>query len=206
MSGPIELRFRAVGRDALLVVVDDLAAATTLHAWIRSTSELPRPRDVVPGARSVLLDGVDPDAWRDVMSRQRIAAARPADGQEVVVPIRYDGADLHEVADSWGCSPSEVVARHSSTPFVVAFCGFAPGFAYCTSGGRLPEVPRRAEPRPRVPAGSIALAGEFCGLYPNEMPGGWQLIGRTDERLFDPDRAEPALLRPGDRVRFEVRT
>ncbi len=86
----------------------------------------------------------------------------------------------------------------------MAFCGFAPGFAYCVPTEPLPEVPRRDVPRERVPSGSVALAGEYCGVYPTEMPGGWQLLGRTTAVLFDPGREEPALLVPGDSVRFQA--
>jgi KipI family sensor histidine kinase inhibitor len=97
---------------------------------------------------------------------------------------------------------AEAVATHTSTDFVVAFCGFAPGFAYCTG---LPDeltVPRHADPRPRVPAGSVGLAGEFTGVYPTASPGGWRLLGRTDLTLWEPDREQPATLAPGTRVRF----
>ncbi len=120
----------------------------------------------------------------------------------VEVPTTYDGADLDDVARLWGMTRAEAVATHTGTAFVVAFCGFAPGFAYCTG---LPDdlaVPRLDRPRARVPAGSVGLAGEFTGVYPGESPGGWRLIGRTDLRLWDATRDEPALLAPGTRVRF----
>jgi allophanate hydrolase subunit 1 len=204
----VAMRFRDVGRHALLVEVDDLEAATAVHRWIlgHEEGEVEHPRDVIPAARSVLLDGVDPAWWRELLHGQQISRGEPPVGDDIVVPMRYDGADLADVAMAWDCSIDEVVARHSTTMFVVAFCGFAPGFAYCSPLASLPPVARRPEPRRRVPAGSVGLAGEFCGLYPNEMPGGWQLIGRTDERLFDPERPKPALLQPGDKVRFEVVT
>lgn len=189
---------------ALLIEVDDLAAATALHEWVRAVDALPAARDVVPAARSVLLDGVDPAAWRELLRGQEIRRIAQPSGDEIVIPVYYDGADLDVVAEQWGCTTAEVVDRHRSIEFVVAFCGFAPGFAYCTPRQPLPLVSRRADPRPEVPAGSVALAAEFCGLYPTAMPGGWQLIGRTDETLFDPSRTKPALLQAGDRVRFEV--
>ena len=118
------------------------------------------------------------------------------------MPTTYDGADLDDVAHLWGMTRAEAVATHTGTAFVVAFCGFAPGFAYCTG---LPDdlaVPRLDRPRARVPAGSVGLAGEFTGVYPGESPGGWRLIGRTDLRLWDAARDEPALLAPGTRLRF----
>jgi KipI family sensor histidine kinase inhibitor len=95
------------------------------------------------------------------------------------------------------------VARHRDTTFVSAFCGFAPGFAYLSGLGT--SVPRLATPRTRVPAGSVALAGTWCGVYPVTSPGGWQVIGHTDATLWDPGRAEPALLSPGTRARFVPR-
>lgn len=118
--------------------------------------------------------------------------------------MTYDGADLDVVAEVWGCSPAAVVERHEHAVFLVAFCGFAPGFAYCVPVEPFPEMPRRDVPRERVPSGSVGLAGEYCGIYPAEMPGGWQLLGRTGAVLFDPGRDEPALLAPGDTVRFRA--
>ncbi len=116
----------------------------------------------------------------------------------------YDGADLDVVATAWSCSAEAVVARHQQVAFLVAFCGFAPGFAYCVPADPLPEVPRRGVPRERVPGGSVALAGEYCGVYPAPMPGGWQLVGRTSAVMFDPGRDRPALLVPGDTVCFRA--
>ena len=96
-----------------------------------------------------------------------------------------------------GCRRDEVVAAHTAAPLRVGFGGFAPGFAYLVGGDERLHVPRRAEPRTKVPAGSVGLAGEFSGVYPRESPGGWQLIGRTDAVLWDVDRDPPALLIPG---------
>ena len=97
---------------------------------------------------------------------------------------------------------ADVVAAHTGTTWQVGFAGFAPGFAYLVGGDSRLAVPRRREPRPRVPAGSVALAGEFSGIYPRESPGGWQLIGRTEVVLWDISRPQPALLIPGMSVRF----
>jgi KipI family sensor histidine kinase inhibitor len=116
--------------------------------------------------------------------------------------VHYDGADLAELAGLLGTEPAELVRRHTGAEWTVAFCGFAPGFGYLTQDGGGWDVPRRSTPRTTVPPGSVALAGEFSGVYPRESPGGWQLIGRTDVAVFDLGRDPAALLRPGIRVRF----
>ncbi len=120
----------------------------------------------------------------------------------VEIAVRYDGPDLEEVAHLTGLAPDEVVTAHTGTPWRVGFGGFAPGFAYLVGGDPRLVVARRGEPRTRVPAGSVGLAGEFSGIYPRESPGGWQLIGSTDVVLWDTDRHPPALLSPGTTVRF----
>ncbi len=199
------MRIHRYGADALLVEVDDTTAATALYreARARAGSGDLEVRDLVPAARTLLLDGVaDPDAVaEDLLAWQ----PRPLDaesGSSVEVPTRYDGADLEAVAKLWRMSTEDVVAKHTGSDFVVAFCGFSPGFAYCTGLPAELSVPRHATPRSRVPAGSVGLAGEFTGIYPTASPGGWQLLGSTDLRLWDQDRDVPATLPPGTRVRF----
>jgi KipI family sensor histidine kinase inhibitor len=120
----------------------------------------------------------------------------------VELPTRYDGEDLELVARYWGVGPDEVIERHTATEFTVAFCGFAPGFGYLTGLPAELAVPRLATPRARVPAGSVALAGRYTGVYPSASPGGWLLIGQTELTLFDVDADPPALLAPGTSVRF----
>jgi KipI family sensor histidine kinase inhibitor len=128
-----------------------------------------------------------------------------SDARTLEIPVRYggrDGPDLEQVAASLGLSPQEVVRRHAGETYRVFVLGFAPGFAYL---GPLPSelrLPRRAEVRPRVPAGSVAIAGEQTAVYPLETPGGWHILGRTELALWDPAADPPALLRPGGRVRF----
>lgn len=188
------------GDDALLVEVGDHHAALALYRAVRAADV--GVRDVVPAARSVLLDGVDDlDAVERAVATWEHPAA-PAAGPVVEVPTVYDGPDLEDVARGWAMTTAEVVATHAGLEHEVAFCGFSPGFAYCAG---LPEdlaVPRRRDPRPRVPAGSVAVADRWTGVYPTESPGGWQLLGRTDLVLWDPDRDPPATLAPGTRVRF----
>ena len=144
---------------------------------------------------------MDADTLADALAAWAPGEAPP--GRQVEIPVVYDGPDLETVAASWGCEVEEVVARHRATEFVSAFCGFAPGFAYLS--GLDASVPRLATPRTRVPAGSVALAGAWCGVYPVASPGGWQIIGHTDAELWDPGREQPALLAPGTRVRFVAR-
>jgi KipI family sensor histidine kinase inhibitor len=185
-----------VGSHAVLVEVGTAHDAVSLAAWARARR---LAVDVVPGAETVLLDGVsDPAALAEVLAEWRPSEAAP--GPEVQIPVVYDGPDLETVARAWGCDVEEVPPRHRATAYVSAFCGFAPGFAYLA--GLEASVPRLATPRPRVPVGSVALAGTWCGVYPTASPGGWQIIGTTEAELWDPGRAEPALLAPGTRVTF----
>ncbi|MGW2340955.1 5-oxoprolinase subunit B family protein [Streptomyces sp. NPDC001661] len=201
-------RVRPAGRHALLVEFADAEQAGAFHAEVlrrRAAGILPPVREVVPGARTVLLDGVaEPDALARRLGEWDVSAGAAADGDVVTIPVVYDGPDLAEVAELWGVSVAEVAAVHSSYEYRVAFCGFAPGFGYLSG---LPEelrVPRRATPRTRVPAGAVAVAGGYSAVYPRATPGGWQLIGSMPDPagLWDPLREPAALLAPGTRVRF----
>jgi KipI family sensor histidine kinase inhibitor len=116
----------------------------------------------------------------------------------------YDGEDLADVAELLSCSVEEVVRRHTSEEWAVAFCGFAPGFGYLTGLPERLQQPRLDSPRTKVPQGSVGIAGEFTAAYPRATPGGWRLIGRTEITLFDPKADPPALLAPGDQVRFVI--
>ena len=189
-----------VGRDAVLVEVAGSREALALAAHVRA-GRAP-VLDVVPGACTVLFDGVaDRAALRAVLDGWTPGSEAGA-GALVELLTTYDGADLDAVARAWETETAEVVRRHQETEFVAAFCGFAPGFAYLSGLPADLAVPRRATPRTSVPAGAVALAGPWCGVYPTASPGGWQLIGRTDALLWDVTRPEPALLGPGTRVRF----
>ncbi len=193
-----------VGERALLIECADPADVAATYRFLRELGGRLGAQDVVPAARTVLVDGlVDPAATAALLAEREPGApvAEPV-GTLVEIPTVYDGEDLDEVARQWGTTTSDVVRIHQATLFQVVFCGFAPGFAYCSGLPDGLEVARRAEPRPRVPAGSVGLAGEYTGAYPAASPGGWQLIGRTGAALWAPDRARPALLEPGDQVRF----
>ncbi|HEU0122846.1 MAG TPA: 5-oxoprolinase subunit PxpB [Bryobacteraceae bacterium] len=119
------------------------------------------------------------------------------------IPVRYDGPDLDAVAALHGLSRDEATALHAGAIYTVAFLGFAPGFAYLSGLPEALRTPRLATPRKVVPAGSVGIAGQQTGVYPLETPGGWQLIGHTDVRMFDVERTPMSLLQPGDRVSFE---
>ncbi|MEU9040926.1 MULTISPECIES: allophanate hydrolase subunit 1 [unclassified Kitasatospora] len=204
----MKMRVLRVGLNALLVELDGADETTAFHAELRrrrAASELPAVTEVVPAERSVLLDGVaDPDALAAELAGWRVPPLRASADQTVTIPVRYDGADVAEVAALWGVAEDEVAHIHSATEFRVAFSGFAPGFGYLTGLPERYRVPRRAVPRPAVPAGAIALAGPYTGAYPRSSPGGWQLIGRTDAVLWDPSREPAALFSPGTRVRFVI--
>jgi biotin-dependent carboxylase-like uncharacterized protein len=136
-------------------------------------------------------------------------SARPLDpgaaaaGERVEIPVHYDGEDLAEVAALLQITPAEVVRRHTGSDWFVAFTGFAPGFAYLSGGDELlRQLPRRQTPRTRIPPGAVAVAGGFSGVYPKASPGGWQLLGQTFTPMWDLQRDPPALLQPGQRVRF----
>jgi KipI family sensor histidine kinase inhibitor len=196
------MRMHRLGRDHLLVELAGVQEA--LDLWGEAVRREVAAVDVVPAARTVLFDGVrDVDALVLELPTWDLRSS-VVSGAGVEVPTTYDGDDLDGVARLWDMTRAEVVATHTGTDFVVAFCGFAPGFPYCTG---LPErlaVPRLDSPRPRVPAGSVGLAGPFTGVYPSASPGGWRLIGRTDLSLWEADRDPPATLAPGTRVRFVV--
>ncbi|MFI6854418.1 allophanate hydrolase subunit 1 [Streptomyces sp. NPDC050416] len=194
-----------VGEDALLVEVSSGDEAQALHAELlrrRAEGSLVA-REIVPAARTVLLDGLDaPARVAAELTAADLPPAPPRARAVVEIPVRYDGPDLADVAAHWGVPEPEVARIHAGTEFRVAFCGFAPGFAYLTGLPPRYDVPRRATPRTAVPAGSVALAGPYTGVYPRSSPGGWQLIGTTDAVLWDHTRVPAALLSPGTCVRF----
>lgn len=197
------MRALPVGDRALLIEVGTGEEAEALHAELlrrRAAGDL-AAAEIVPAARTVLLDGLDdPSRLAERLATWEVPPV-PARAEDVVeIPVRYDGPDLPDVAAHWGVAAAEVARIHAAAEFRVAFCGFSPGFGYLTGLPR--EVPRRATPRTAVPAGSVALAGPYTGVYPRSSPGGWQLIGTTDTVLWDHARVPAALLAPGTRVRF----
>jgi KipI family sensor histidine kinase inhibitor len=186
-----------------------------LAAAVRAAG-VPGVRDIVPGMRELVVHvdprTCDPDVIAQVL---RVGDGTPTSGAAVSPPtvveiaVEYGGAagpDLADVATACGLTPAEVCLRHAAAEYVVCFVGFLPGFPYLGLLDPSLRVPRRQTPRPRVPPGSVAIAGEYTGVYPWASPGGWHLIGRTDVALFDLDADPPARLAPGDRVRFVAGT
>ena len=211
--------WRWVGDRALLSEFPgaELAAANrSARALDRSLRErsFPEVEDSIPAARSLLVllhPGLGPSAElvsaleAEAETDESSAAPASRDHEITVVYGGEAGPDLARIAGVSGLSERELVAAHSSVVYTVGFLGFVPGFAYLFGLPAKLAVPRLATPRTRVPAGSVAIGGEFTGIYPRATPGGWSIIGRTDLALFDPTRDPPALLRPGDRVRFLAR-
>jgi KipI family sensor histidine kinase inhibitor len=202
------VRLLLYGDAAVLAEVADVDEALALHADLRHHRP-PGTVDVVPGERTVLVrfDAAvtSADDVRADLARREVTGDSRTDGPLVTVPVGYDGADLAEVAGALHLSIPDLVAWHQRLTWRVAFVGFAPGFGYLVPDGDWPEVPRRTDPRTRVPAGSVAVAGRYSGVYPGASPGGWQLLGHTDLRVWDARREPPALLVPGTTVRFEAR-
>ncbi len=199
------MRLLPVNLDAILVELADLDETLALFDALEA-DPIEGVTELVPAARTILVHFLP---W--VCPRPRlvagIAARQGRQGQArqgtlVRIPVRYDGEDLVEMADHLGLSVEELVRRHAASVWQVAFTGFAPGFAYLSGGDPVFNVPRRASPRTRIPAGSVGLAGTFSAVYPRATPGGWQLIGTTDVPMWDLTRTPPALLQPGQRVQF----
>jgi len=196
----MSVSFRPAGDRGSLVELPDNAAAVQLARLLRE--ERSDAVDVVVGHTTVLVTWAGEAVDLGALAERAIASEPAPVGRLVELPVTYDGPDLDEVAQLTGLSPEEVIARHTGAEHVAAFLGFQPGFAYLTGGDELLHVPRRDVPRTLVPGGTVAIAGPYSGVYPRDSPGGWRLLGSTAVVLFDPRREPPALLAPGDRVRF----
>lgn len=210
ITGPTApLRILPAGDRSLLVAPDRHADLVAFIDLLRC--ELPvGVDDVLPAAQTVLVTTSETadvraveEQLRQLFQRVQGAGAVEAEPEAVcAIPVRYDGPDLESVAALLGISVTELIAAHTRAVWRCSFIGFAPGFGYLETTGSGLAVPRRTESRTAVPAGSVALADGYSAVYPRRSPGGWQLIGTTDLRMWDLDRAEPSLLRPGARVRF----
>ncbi len=178
--------------------------ATSPRALVRAIRGWPGVIDVVVARDDVAVYFADaPRVDGARLAALTTLADDAAPPREIELHATYDGADLDEIAHAIGVGVDELVRIHAGATYVVETMGFAPGFAYLAGlDPRLAAIPRRATPRTRVAAGSLGIAGGYCGVYPFVSPGGWNLLGRVDENLFT---ADGALLRLGDRVRFVAR-
>ncbi|WP_136684242.1 5-oxoprolinase subunit B/C family protein [Falsirhodobacter xinxiangensis] len=207
----MSLTFLPVGPRTLLVELPDLTETLVLFDALLA-HPIDGVAEIVPAARTLMVRtdagmAADGALARAILNRRPPPGTAPSENTAppIELPVTYDGEDLAEVASLMRLSPPEVIAAHKAATWQVAFVGFAPGFAYMTCDDPRFDIPRRSSPRTRIPAGSVALAGKFSGIYPLESPGGWQLIGRTEVPMFDLNRSPPALLAPGQRVRFVER-
>ncbi len=204
MSEPA-LRFLPVNLGTILVELPGLDETLALFSSLQA-EPVAGIEEMIPASRTLMIRFIPEKLSAAALAadiRRRDLSARAAPSAHLVeIPVRYDGEDLAAVADLTGLSAGEVVRRHTESEFTVAFCGFAPGFGYLVGGDPALQVPRRQSPRTRIPAGSVALAGIFSGVYPRTSPGGWQIIGTTPLAMWDVRREPGALLQPGYRVRF----
>jgi KipI family sensor histidine kinase inhibitor len=212
------ITLKSAGDAALLLETSDADAdgqhggngAAAIAAAIRA-AELPGVIDVVPGAVTVLVT-FEPGSWSPPTLTYRLAelaantpaAAGSSESEPVVIDTVYDGPDLASVAALTGLAEAEVIARHQAAEYRVGWLGFAPGFGYLTGLDPALDVPRLDSPRLSVPAGSVAIAGGLAAVYPSASPGGWRLLGRAAAVMWNPARDSPALLAPGQRVRFRA--
>ncbi|MFT4033969.1 MAG: carboxyltransferase domain-containing protein [Patulibacter sp.] len=204
MSSLLDLR--PAGARSVLVELPGNASVRKLAAAARA--QLAGLEEVVAGHDTVLLTWepgrCPPSDLRERLAQILAGRHRAPEPAECELVVRYDGPDLASVAAHCGLSPEEVVGRHVAARYEVGFVGFAPGFAYLLGGDPALQPPRRESPRPRVPAGTLAIAGEYTAIYPTASPGGWQLIGHCDAVLFDLSRPQPALLPTGTIVRLRA--
>ncbi len=196
---------RRAGDSSVLIDLGDNEAVQRLAAGLAAQDgrEL---EEIVPGHETLLLvwGGKAPSVGEveQLISGAELAAEAMPEPSEVELAVSYDGPDLVVVAESCGISPEEVVARHLACRYQVAFIGFSPGFAYLLGGDPSLQPPRLDEPRTRVPAGALAIAGPYSAVYPRSSPGGWNLIGSCAEPIFDASNDPPALLTAGTFVRL----
>ena len=203
---PLETSLRWAGTRAFLLECASLDHVMRWHAHL-AAHPYPGQLDILAAAETVLLTFSTPAAARQAASdvvTARLDDADAATGKTVEIDVVYDGEDLADVGELTGLGERGVIEAHTGAEWTAAFGGFAPGFAYLVAPGDPLEVPRRDSPRTAVPAGSVALAGRFSAVYPQRSPGGWQLIGHTNAPLWDVNREEPALIRPGDTVRYRA--
>ncbi len=204
-----ELTTHRCGDTGVLVELGDNGQVHALVAAVRA-SNIEGLTDLVPALNTLLLildpQRTGPAAIEARLRHLEVVPLPITDRRAIEIPVTYDGEDLAWVAAHCGMDEREVIHAHTENPWRVAFCGFAPGFAYLVGGDPRLKVPRRGESRVAVPAGAVAVAGEFSAIYPRRSPGGWQLLGHTTESMWDIAADPPARLIPGDVVRFRETT
>jgi KipI family sensor histidine kinase inhibitor len=210
------LQAHALGDSAVTIVFGAERSPELLHrihavAHSLSAAKIPHVEDVVPAylALTVFYDSLQ-TTYNEISATLLSACDRATQSKAVAaksrqhtIPVRYNGIDLGAVAATTGLSVEKVISLHSGRTYTVDLLGFVPGFAYLSELDPGLQLPRRAQPRPRVAAGSVGIAAAQTAVYPLDTPGGWHIIGNTETVMFDPAREEPALLAPGDTVRFE---
>ncbi|MBH2846625.1 5-oxoprolinase/urea amidolyase family protein [Serratia marcescens] len=196
--------FLPVSDDALLVEMGSQEEVISLYSTLK-VSPMMAVCEFIPAARTLLIrfkkHSTDMQKLIHYITSCRLSEFTNNSNRQINVPVNYNGEDLYEVAEILGVNPDEVIRRHTECEYVVAFTGFVPGFAYLFGNNQL-LVPRRNSPRPRIQAGAVGLAGEYCGIYPRSSPGGWQIIGTTSLAMWEIEREVPATLSPGMRVNF----
>jgi KipI family sensor histidine kinase inhibitor len=203
---------RCVGQSTIVLECEAASISVQRRLWAlaRAARGWRHVGEAVVGAGNLTLlfdrHAVEYDALRsELEAAWKGARDETVSERTIEIPVRYggeDGPDLQDVARAGGLSENNLIAVHAGGEYVVAFVGFLPGFAYLEGLDERLRLPRRAQPRARVPAGSVGIAGAQSAVYPFESPGGWHIIGRTAQRMFDPNHEPAALLQPGDRVRF----
>ncbi|WP_237386965.1 5-oxoprolinase subunit B/C family protein [Xenorhabdus sp. Sc-CR9] len=199
------MRFLPVNFNAIMVELSGLAETLALLDSM-SVSPIFGIEEIIPAARTLMIrfrpTKISAQQLATEISCRDLQARGYAIGKHIEIPVHYNGDDLTTVAEILGITVQEVIRQHTENEYTVAFTGFAPGFAYLASDASQWNIPRQKTPRTRIPAGAVALAGEFSSVYPQASPGGWQIIGITTERMWDLSRSSPALLQPGYRVNF----
>ncbi|WP_213073692.1 urea amidolyase family protein [Acinetobacter ihumii] len=204
------MRFLSVNQDRLLIELSDLQETMKLYQHLLKVQH-PYIVEMIPAASTILMgfnhfyiDVPDLITW---IKNQKIHGSQQSKQNQVIIDVNYTGADLHALSDHLGIDCKELIRRHTQSMWQVAFIGFAPGFAYLISPDQpFGSIPRLSSPRKKIPSGSVALAGEYSGIYPKDSPGGWQLIGHTSSKMWDLQREPAALLLPGTQVQFRDAT
>ncbi|KAE8382423.1 allophanate hydrolase subunit 2-domain-containing protein [Aspergillus bertholletiae] len=199
------MRFLPMNLTTILVELPGLPETLALLFSLQSKPVI-GIREMIPAARTLLIhfdpESVSAEALATEIRQRDLSTINPQSNCQIEIPVRYDGEDLENIAKITGFSVEEVIRRHKESQYTVAFCGFAPGFSYLNGGDPALFVPRHQAPRTRIPAGSVAMAGAFSGIYPHSSPGGWQLVGTTSAKMWDTNRTPSALLQPGYQVKF----